>query len=103
MQDVGEGGDQAVGLFQEEPQGRAELVVAADEEAAGGSVAVHRLAVGQAEAFGDAGRAFEAAEGVFNGRAQGMSANGAFSAMSGGCRAPFSDQPGWNNELHMHW
>jgi hypothetical protein len=89
MQEVGRGRDKPVRFLQEKSKRGAEIPIAADEKSKGLRVAVNLPAIAKMEPLGDAGGAFKAGEGVFDGLALRMGANGAFSSMSGEGSAAF--------------
>src|SRR5271169_5102856 len=95
LQEVGEGWDKPLRILQIKPQRGTESAIAVDEKSEGLGVAVNLAAVAKIEALGDGGGAFKTGEGVFDGPALRMGANGAFSAMSGeGGAAPGSGLSG---------
>jgi len=93
MQEVGKGRDKPVRFLQEKSKRCTEIPITANEKSEGLGVAVNLAAIAKIEPLGDAGGAFKTAEGVFDGGALRMGANGAFSSMSGQGSAAFRSGP----------
>lgn len=102
MQEVGHGRDQPVGFLQEEGKRGTKFPIAADEKSEGLRVAVNLAAIAKMEALGDGGGTFKTGNGIFDGVALRMGANGAFSSMSGEGSAAFGSGPcGWDGGVHI--
>jgi hypothetical protein len=76
------GGDDALGLFDEEAEGVAGVFKPLTEEAEGVSMAVENAAVAEVEFEGDGGRAVPVKDGFVNGVAFGVVADGAMGYVS---------------------